>query len=56
MNESSASVANTLIAKLPQWYLELIIPALIIAGIWILSRMRRDNSGKRTRKKSLTHS
>jgi hypothetical protein len=36
----------TLAQKLPVWYLELLIPAMGAAAIWVFSHLRRDKQGK----------
>jgi hypothetical protein len=39
-------VITLLINKLPSWYLEVLIPILLIAGVWVCSHIRRDKQGK----------
>jgi hypothetical protein len=39
-------VAIEVVHKLPAWYLELMLPVLAAAGIWVFSRLKRDKQGK----------
>jgi hypothetical protein len=39
-------VAVEVIHKLPVWYLEVLIPILIVVGVWVFSHLRRDKQGK----------
>jgi len=36
----------TLVQKLPVWYLELLIPVVGAAAIWVFSHLKRDKQGK----------
>jgi hypothetical protein len=39
-------VAVEVIQKLPVWYLEVLIPILVVVGVWVFSHLRRDKQGK----------
>jgi hypothetical protein len=39
-------IALEVVKKLPIWYLEMLIPIIIVIGIWVFSHLRRDKQGK----------
>jgi len=39
-------VAIAVVQKLPAWYLELMLPVLAAAAIWVFSHLKRDKQGK----------
>jgi hypothetical protein len=39
-------VAVEVVQKLPVWYLEVMIPILVVVGVWVFSHLRRDKQGK----------
>jgi hypothetical protein len=39
-------VSVEVVKKLPEWYIEIMLPFIIVFGVWVFSRLRRDKQGK----------